>query len=167
MRTIVVVMGAVPSRAGLSGLSGEASGLQQLLHESDDPNVIVLSLGLDWSVEGLSGQVELGKRPEPLADRVFRALGFYALRNKLSTFPIGRLINSMGPVDQGRVFWRRVRQNADAISALKNADVAVAADLAAVKTCWTSLRRRWVSEAFYDYRAAGLGIAFTIPARRM
>ncbi len=167
MRTIVVVMGAVPSRAGLSGLSGEASGLQQLLHESDDQNVIVLSLGLDWEVEGVSGQVELGDRPEPMIDRAFKAFGFYALRHKLSTFPIGRLINSMGPVDQGRVFWRRVRQNTDAISALKRADVAVAADLAAVKTCWISLRRGWVSHAFYDHRAAGLGIAFTIPPRRV
>lgn len=166
MTSVVVVMGAVPSRAGLSGLSGEASTLQRLLQDSAHPRVAVISLGLGWEIEGLAQHVDLDDLSTPITDRVYKALGFYRLRHRLSQFPIGRLLNSMGPVDQGRVFWRLVRRSPEAINALKDADVAVAADLAGVKASWLARRRGWVASAYYDYRAAGLGVAFAIPGPR-
>lgn len=163
MTGIVVVMGSVPSPAGMSGLSGEVSGLQQLLNSGDQVDVTVVSLGLGWDIAGLKQCVDLGSQRRPFVDRAFAVLGFYALRDRLSRFPIGRLLNSMGPVDQGRVFWRLVKRDPQAIAALKRADIAVAADLAAVKTSWVALRRGWVSGAQYDHRAAGLGLVFPIP----
>lgn len=165
MTEIVVVIGALPSSAGLSGLAGEASGLERLLRETTKPRVTVVALGIDRKIEGLAALIEVGNQPAPIVDRIFRALGFYALRHRLSTFPIGRLLNSMGPIDQGRVFWRQVRQSPAAVSALRRTDIVVAADLPAIKTCWTAQKRGWSTRAQYDYRAAGLGTAFSIPPK--
>lgn len=89
-------------------------------------------------------------------DRLLRRIGAFALYGRLSHFPIGRLLNSLGPVDPGRVFWRSVRRSPEARSAIAAADAVIAGDGAAIKTAWIVRHRRWVGRAVYDHRAASL-----------
>jgi hypothetical protein len=84
------------------------------------------------------------------------------VRDRLARSPIGRLLNSLGPVDQGRLFRRAVRSDSEAMAMLRAADVAIAADLAGVATAWTAVRRGWVSEAYYDHRASAIGSAIAL-----
>src|SRR5690606_23793632 len=111
---------------------------------------------LNRSFQGTGSHIDLGDQRPGLIDRVLVMLGAYALRQKFATFPLGRLLNSLGPVDQGRVYWRAVRRNNDALALIKASDIAIAADMPAVKTAWLAARRKLVGQAFYDHRAASV-----------
>lgn len=79
--------------------------------------------------------------PFSLVERLLGVSILQRIYDALQRFPIGRLINSLGPLDQSRIFWRAVRKDPVVLSALQSCDVLVAADLAAVKTAW-ELRRK-------------------------
>ena len=169
MTHIVVIFGSGVGVGQASTLASEKSTLETLLDEATEPvQVSILSLGTQRDIAGLAGSIELGTARKPLADRLLTALGAYALRSRLATIPIGRLLNSLGPVDQGRVFWRAVRQNPEAMTMLRSADVIIAADAPAVRTAWVAVRRGYSSESFYDHRSAALGSGFSLerPAAR-
>lgn len=144
VRLLVVLSGA--TTAPTTGLAGD-SLLEQRLTSDADARVEVVRFA------GPTGRVVGPSRAS--LDRVLRALGAYALRDRLSRSPIGRLLNSLGPVDQGRVFWRAVRNDRGALATLKSADLVVASDLAAAKTAWIAAHRGWVREAIYDHAARG------------
>src|SRR5690606_22116171 len=138
--------------------------LARLMRDTDPPiRVDAISVGLTRTIPGLTEHVRLDNTTPTALDRILTALGAHAVRRRFAGFPLGRLLNSLGPVDQGRVFWRIVRQTAPAMSALKNADIAIATDLAAAKTAWIAQRRGWVTEAYYDHRSASVGVAFDLP----
>ncbi|MGV8972729.1 MAG: hypothetical protein ACOH10_10440 [Rhodoglobus sp.] len=161
MKRVVLLIGGAPSSSSGATLSGESSYLRTLLKEKNSGiHLSVVSFGFTRDAEGLDRNIELDSRRKPVLDRLLNAIGVRALHRRLSTFPIGRLINSVGPLDQGRVFWRYVRGNADALAALKGADTVVSADLPGVKTAWIAQRRGWTSRAEYDSRASGYGVAF-------
>jgi len=161
--TIVVVFGSNVGAGQASTLASEKSTLESLLDEATGRvDVSILSLGMQRTVEGLASSVELGAAPKPVADRLLAAFGAYALRSRLAKIPIGRLINSLGPVDQGRVFWRAVRRSPEAVALLRSADVIIAADAPAVRTAWVAVRRGYCSDAFYDHRSAAVGSGFSL-----
>ncbi|MBB5632665.1 hypothetical protein BKA04_000888 [Cryobacterium mesophilum] len=167
IRSIVVIIGSRHDASQLSALAGEPSRLQQLIESSTDGvSVTLISNGLDRPIPGLAAHVNLAATQPSAIDRVLSRLGATALFRRLATFPIGRLLNSMGPVDAGRVFWRTVRGSRDAMEALAAADIAIAADMPAVRTAWKALRAQRVTEAYYDHRATSLGITFGIPTAR-
>jgi hypothetical protein len=101
--------------------------------------------------EGIEEVVVLSKRPAPL-DRVFAATGVRALRDRLNTFPIGRLLVSLGPADASRAFWRALRRLP--LESGADAAIAVAGDLAAARAAWHLLRRGTVVRAVLGIRAA-------------
>jgi len=158
---ILVLIGGIPNSSSGGTLTGENSYLKNILDEHVEPiELNIISFGFDRAVDQLHHNITVASARVPAADKFLSAIGGRALYARLATFPIGRLINSMGPLDQGRVFWRYVRRNAAAYSALKSADVIVAADLAAVKTAWLAHKRGWCSHAEYDTRAQGIGASF-------
>lgn len=84
-----------------------------------------------------------------LLDRVLQKLGAGSLYQFLNRTPPGRLLNSLGPLDQSRVFWRAIRSDSSSMEALEATDLLIAVDLPAVRTAWAVLRRGKVSGAFY------------------
>lgn len=141
---LVVLSGTTTAPA--TALAGDSLLEQRLARDTDARVEVVRFTGPTGRVVGPS---------RAILDRVLRALGAYALRDRLSRSPIGRLLNSLGPVDQGRVFWRAVRNDRGALATLKSADLVVASDLAAAKTAWIAVHRGWVREAIYDHAARG------------
>ncbi|MGO1582279.1 MAG: hypothetical protein ACTHXO_03545, partial [Actinomycetaceae bacterium] len=66
----------------------------------------------------------------------------------------GRLLATLSPLDDTRTVWRAVRADAKAQVLVRQADVAVAVDLPAVRTAWSWLRRGVVPVAVYGVAAA-------------
>jgi len=94
-----------------------------------------------------------GERRTPI-DRVFEVVGVTALRDRLAGFPAGRLLNSMGPADAARAFWRGIRASSTA-RALTGSDVlVVAGDLPATRAAWHLLRSGRAAQALWGLRAA-------------
>lgn len=94
-------------------------------------------------------------------DRLFSLKPPLRFHSALQKFPAGRLINSLGPLDQSRIFWRTVRKNELASSALSTADVLLAVDLPAVRTAWIMRRKNPSSEAYF-----GIGSTLKVFANR-
>lgn len=158
-RRVVVLFGSTGSASPGSSLAVENSRLRALLQEH--PHVTVVSQGLDRDFAGADHLDLAAEAPGPI-DRALRAAGAGRLHGRLRAFPLGRLLNSLGPVDEGRVLWRAVRRSGAARTALRAADVVIAVDAAAVKTAWMARSRRWTPEAYYDHRAAGFGVTFDV-----
>jgi hypothetical protein len=160
-REVVVVIGSGWGAGGSAVLAGDPSVLETLIAEG--ASVSVLSYALERTVPGAAAQHDLAQVRPPALDRALRAVGVFRLRDRLSRAPLGRLLNSLGPVDQGRVVRRVALSDAVARNLLRSADVVIAADLAGVATAWTARRRGWVTEAFYDHRASALGAGISLP----
>ncbi|GAA1225432.1 hypothetical protein GCM10009655_25220 [Rhodoglobus aureus] len=160
---MLLLIGGVPNSSAGATLSGETSYLESLLNDNvGDIELSVVSLGFDRDVAVVSQNIAIDRSRLSLTHRALHAIGARALYARLATFPLGRLVNSIGPLDQGRVFWRHIRREPAALKALKNADVVIAADLAAVKTAWIAAKRGWCTHAEYDTRAYGLGLSFAL-----
>lgn len=86
-----------------------------------------------------------------LADRALKTLGVQRLYDVLQRFPAGRLVNSLGPLDPSRVFWRAIRADGGARAAIQSCEVLIAVDLAAVRTAWELRRSSDINatEAYY------------------
>lgn len=154
---VTVLYGAGVASASLAALSTERSLLEQLLEETDGGiELRIVSSGIAEPRLAAASHVDVGSdAPGPL-DQLLRRLGGYALRARFARFPLGRLLNTMGPLDPGRVFWRAVRRNPAALVAIRSSDLIYAADLASVKTAWIAVRRGWAREGRYDHRASAL-----------
>lgn len=163
-RSVVIVFGSGFDAAQRSSVSGENSVLQRIIAQNDVASTYsLISMGFDRHVEGIRNQVDLASNRQGGFDRFLGAVGAPRLRNRLAKLSLGRLLNNMGPLDPSRVFWRAIKRSPEARELLRNADVIIAADLAAVKTAWIMRRRYRIAEAHYDHRAASVGVAFQLP----
>lgn len=162
---IVLLFGPGPEAETSTALALESSQLVSLLKgASPAVDVGVISLGLSRTIPGTSGHIRLDGPVSSFTDRALKAVGAYALNKQFATFPIGRLLNSLGPVDPNRVFWRAVKRHPEAMRLLKSANIAVATDLAATKTAWLAVHCGWVDDAFYDRHCASVGISWQLPS---
>lgn len=154
---VALLFGSGVQSGQQAALATERSQLEQLIDASEGGlEIRVVSRGIAESPISGAMHIELGNgAPGPL-DRLLRAVGGNAIRARFATFPLGRLLNSMGPLDPGRVFWRAVRRNPAAVEAVRGSDAVFAADLAGVKTAWIAVRRGWAAEGRYDHRASAL-----------
>lgn len=165
VQRIVVLFGSGTVGGSLGTLAAESSRLASLLRNTSEPvDVSVISLGLSRTITGVSEHIRLDDSGRSAADRILSGLGAFALRSRFATFPLGRLLNSLGPVDQGRVFWRTLRRHPEAMRLLKSVDVAIATDLVAMKTAWLAVHRGWVDDAYYDHRSASVGMSWQLPS---
>ncbi len=163
---VVLLFGSGKSSDEPHALSSESSLLSRLIEEaSGDIDISVISMVLPRQVSESIALIRLDESNRSLMDKFLAASGLFALRERLASFPLGRLLNSLGPVDRGRVFWRSVRRSPEALSALKSATAVIAADPAAVKTAWIALHRGWADQAFYDRRSASVSIGGQTLAR--
>lgn len=161
---VVLLFGHGTSQAPSAALVSESSHLEELLSKRENSlEVSVVSAGVTRSIAGTVEHIRLDSILRTGLDRVFAALGMYALKSRLDAFPLGRLLNSLGPFDQSRVFWRAVKRHPQALRLLEAADTVIAVDLAATKTAWLALHRRWVDRAFYDPRSASVGVDWHVP----
>lgn len=164
-RSIVLLFGSGVEAGRAAALASESSHLASLLASADGAiGVSVISLGLSREITGTSRHIMLDDSNRSLTDRILSALGAFALRTRFAGFPLGRLLNSLGPVDQGRVFWRAVRKNPEAAQLLRSADIAIATDLTSTKAAWLAVHRGWVENAYYDHRSASVAIRGHLPA---
>jgi len=155
---IVVLIGSGFESSRNSAVAGEPSILEKLLDDSpDETELSVISFGLRSDVISGAQHVRLMRSDYGRLDRLFDRLGLFDLRGKLAEYSIGRLLNSISPTDQGRVFWRTVRRNAEALQLLTNSDIAIAADIHSTRTAWFAVKKKWVGRALYDHRATSLG----------
>ena len=162
---IVLLFGSEVDAERPASLASESSQLTLLLKGATGPvEFSVISLGLSREIEGTSEHIRLDESGRSFLDRLLAAVGAFALRTRFAAFPLGRLLNSLGPVDQNRVFWRAVKRHPGAMQLLKSVNVAIATDLAATKTAWLAVHRRWVDDAFYDHRSASVGISWQLPS---
>lgn len=150
---IVLVFGSRGDASSTSSLNEEASQLRDSL--TGATSVTVISFGRKADLHG-AARLVLDASTTGRTDKLLARLGGVALRTKLDRTPLGRLMNSLGPLDEGRVFWRAVRRDRRAIDALRSADVVIAGDAAGIKTAWLSLRKRWAAQSRYDHRAAAI-----------
>lgn len=163
-RRIVLLFGPGADAEKSGALPSESSQLALLLSDTTDPlDVSIISLGQSRTISGTSEHIRLDESGRSVTDRILASAGAFALKSWLAKFPIGRLLNSLGPVDSNRVFWRAVRRHPDAMRLLRSADVAIATDLTATKTAWIAVHRGWVDDAFYDRRSASLGVSWELP----
>lgn len=87
-------------------------------------------------------------------DRLLRRLGAPSGSRWLARSPLGRLINSLSPADQSRVFARAVRRSPEALEILRECSIVIAADPPAVRTAWMLLHRGRVERALFGLPAA-------------
>jgi len=161
---IVLLFGSGLDAERSGALASEASQLASLVKDAiGSVDVSVISLGLSRPIAGTSEHIRLDESRRSFTDRFLTSVGAFSLRTRFATFPIGRLLNSLGPVDPSRVFWRAVRRHPEARRLLERADIAIATDLAATKTAWLAAQRGWVEEALYDHRSASVGISWQLP----
>ena len=154
---VVLLVGVEGDSPQGAVLSAEATPLGRLLAQPDRTvELVMVSWEGQGSLDGVAVHAVLDPSAPPAADRVLRALGVYALRNWLEGHPIGRLFNSIGPIDPSRVFWRAVKKHPEALSLLRSSQVAIATDLETTKTAWIAVHRGWVDDAHYDHRALAL-----------
>jgi hypothetical protein len=106
------------------------------------------------ALEGVGTVLTLADGPVSALDRALRAVGAPALRDRLARSPAGRLLNSLGPVDAGRVFWRSLRLRPDALALTGPDVIVVAGDLAATRAAWMLHRRGAASRALWGVGAA-------------
>lgn len=116
----------------------------------------MVSWGVEGPFEGMVVHARLEQASRPAADRLLRAVGVYSLRRRFERFPIGRLLNSIGPVAPSRVFWRAMKQHPEALHLLRSSDIAIATDLESTKAAWIAVHRGWVDDAYFDHRALAL-----------
>jgi len=160
---IVLLFGPGLEAETSTALALESSQLVSLLKGAHGAvDVSVISLGLSRTISGTSEHIRLDGLGRSFTDRLLTAVGAFALEAPLAAFPLGRLLNSLGPVDPNRLFWRAVKGHPDAIRLLKSANIVIATDLAATKTAWLAVRRSWVDDAFYDRHCASVGISWQL-----
>ncbi|WP_309071280.1 hypothetical protein [Arthrobacter sp.] len=146
---VVAIIGSPtdPDQLLRSGL-GEAS-LEEELERVSQRDVAVRLVSWLPSRDIPEGVVVGTPQRAPLVDRLLARIGAGKLQRVLQRYPAGRLLNSLGPLDQSRVFWRAVRENKSALSVLDAADVLIAVDLSAVRTAWITSRRNPSVDAYY------------------
>lgn len=104
-------------------------------------------------VPGAGTVIALTRGPAPAADRVLRGIGAITLRDRLATFPAGRLLNSMGPADPAKVFWRALRAHPEAVALATPQTFVIAGDLAATRAARGLLDRGRAARAIWGLRA--------------
>ena len=149
---VLVVLGNTAPGGSFGGPIPDIDGIPR----EGTTDVTALSCGLTPPAPGVLAHIDVAGDPPPALDRVLRLVRIDALYRALSRCPLGRLVNSLGPLDPGRIMWRRVRANRAALDLLHGADVVFAADTAAIKTAWIARRRRWAGAAYFDAQAASL-----------
>lgn len=142
-----------------SSLATESSRLGEVLSRPEGVAAVdIISVGMPARPLRRGQHLDLSDVAPGAWDAVVRRFGGERLHRHLSTTPFGRLLNSIGPLDAGRVFTRRVRRSPAARAALRRADIVIAVDSAGVIVAATALRRRHVREAYYDTRSAVVGL---------
>lgn len=143
-----------------SSLATESSRLGEVLARPEGIAAVdIISVGMPARPLRRGEHLDLSTVDPGTVDALVRRFGGERLRRRLAGSPLGRLLNSMGPLDAGRVFARRVRRSPVARAALRRADIVIAVDSAGVIVAATALRRRHVREAYYDTRSAVVGLS--------
>ena len=106
------------------------------------------------TVPGIAATIALAASRRTPLDAFFASIGAHALRDRLARFPAGRLLNSLGPADAARTFWRTLRHDPAAIALTGPDVVAVAGDLAATRAAWQLLHSARAARGLYGLRAA-------------
>lgn len=163
IRHVVLLFGS-GSGVSSTALASESSRLRTIVETHvPAPSVTVVSLGMDRVIVGTSEHIRLDDQPRGPLTNALTSLGMMSLRRRMATSPAGRLLNSLGPLDQGRVFARCVRRSPAAMKAIDRADIAIAADAAAVTTAWRALHSGRVTHAYFDTRSASVGLQWQLP----
>ena len=153
-RRVLVLFAATrdPEAALMASLGPDPRiALEQL--ESDGP-IDVVTFWTPRTPLPFTGEVlALADGRRPLTDRVLTALGLMRLRDALARYPAGRLLNSLGPADASRVFWRTLRSRPDAMALADAGTVVIAADLAATLAARRLLDRGRAHRAVWTIRA--------------
>lgn len=146
---VIAIIGSPtdPDQLLRSGLGSES--LAEALEQASLREVDVQLVSWLPSVDVPEGVAVGALEYRAALDRTLERIGGNRLHGFFRKFPAGRLINSLGPLDQSRIFWRAVRKHEYAMQSLLSADVLLAVDLPAVRTAWEIRRRSKTAEAYY------------------
>lgn len=161
VRRIVLVVGQdAPADEVLARASG-SRGIAELIEAAGDRDSLVIDLLCAHTPTGpIPGvrRVHVLDRPGTgvagLAEKaVCRPRAASLARRAAQSVP-GRVLLSLSPADPGRSAWRAAAADDTAGDFVRGADLLVAVDLAAVRTCW-----RWVREGRVGGALSGLAAA--------
>jgi hypothetical protein len=141
----IVVIVARPTSAQPVGESLVGRALER------NPRATIAVIGVDLQ----SGAKLADYLAVPLdrCTRTLHRLGAPRIYKRFAQSPAGRMLNSIGPLDPGRVTWRSIRRHPDARALMSRADLLIASDDASIMTAWHARRRGWVPEARFDPRS--------------
>jgi hypothetical protein len=162
--TVVVLFAASPDPAPAISAALATDDLAAGLGVTPDRLVVITGQVPQTPV--LAGHViALDEGRRTAVDLVLRATGITALHRRLARFPAGRLVNSLGPADTGRAFWRALHHRPDALGLIAPGSVIVAGDLAATRAAWSLWRRDRTSHPVLGLRDARAAIDGVSAAR--
>jgi hypothetical protein len=154
---IVLVIGSAADPGNL---------VESLLPESDLRELFATAIGAPVTIDVISmtpaklprrdidqWRALRDRRPGEL-DRMLHTAGAARLYTILSRLPVGRLLNSWGPLDPSRVLWRSLRRDPESVALLRGASVIVAVDAPAIRTAWMTLHSGQADRAYSGLAAA-------------
>jgi glycosyltransferase involved in cell wall biosynthesis len=153
-RVVVVVGSEAPADEALASIAG-GGNLADRLGTPDRPAqvTVVCRVAPAAGIEGVSDVVVVGQDSSALG-RLSRTGAYGAAESAAARSVPGRVLASISPMDPTRTMWRAVRASGPAVDAVRGADLVVAADLPAVRTAWSMLRRGAAPRAVYGVSAA-------------
>ena len=142
-----------PADEAIASIAGDGDLAERLGAPGRPAHVTVICrVAPSAVIEGATDVVVVGPDTS-LLGRLSRTGAYGAASSAASRSVPGRVLASVSPMDPTRTMWRAVRANEAAVDAARGADLVVAADLPAVRTAWTLLRRGDAARAVYGISA--------------
>lgn len=145
-----------PGQVILAALGGQSAPEAFSSVTPDDRMEVTL---ISWSapskpLEGVRSTPPLSEASDPLLDKILNRQPLRSLVALSRSSALGRLVLSMSPADQGRVFWRRMKAQPSLRRILRESDVLVAADYPATRVCWHSVKTISGQRAYFGIQSA-------------
>lgn len=140
MSVVCIVAGSHdPVSAALAATAARGAGLA-----ADGAQLTIITGGTPSASPTTPGSpriIRVTDQPPGRVERIITTVLPSRLIAGLQRHALGRLVVSLLPADEARLFWRRVRRSPEAVEALSAASLVIACDPAAVRTAWFARHR--------------------------
>jgi hypothetical protein len=152
--TVVLLFGSTSDPITVLAAAQQSTDVTAALTDAVGGEVLVSAIAFTKPSVAIPGISTIVVRDTTLRARILSATGITALTRTLLQSPAGRLLASLGPADQSRVFWRAVAHDPEALALLQSVEIIIACDLQATLAAWTVVRRGTATSAWHGLPAA-------------
>jgi hypothetical protein len=152
--TVVLLFGSTSDPVTVLAAAQQSTDVTAALANAVGADVVVSAIAFTRPSAVIPGISTTVVQDTTVRARLLAGTGISALTRTLLKSPLGRLLASLGPADQSRVFWRAVAHNKSALALARSADIIIACDLQATLAAWTLVRRGDVTSAWHGLPAA-------------